>query len=70
MLKKASTATPVTHHDQDGAQRQDLSDFHADVEGQQVRQKAVTGDLVVLDLRGQAEPMKAAETSVATLVLG
>lgn len=70
MPKKAPTATPVTHHDQDGAQRQDLSDFYADVEGQQVGQKAVTGDLVVLDLGGQAEPMKEPKNEGRNLGVG
>ena len=54
-------SAPVTHPDQDDGQGQQLADFHADVEGEQVGDQAVRRDLVLQDLGGQAEAVKQAK---------
>ena len=52
---------PVAHHDEDREEREDLSDLDPDVEGQQVPQEAILGDVVFDDLRGEAGAVEEAE---------
>ena len=60
----------LEHGDQNRAQCEELTDFHADVEGNEVGNQRYRGDLEVQDLRGEAEPGKSQKTSVATFVFG
>src|SRR4029450_1571153 len=59
--REARRAAPVVHYEQDRAQREQLSDLHADVEGKHVRHETVARQVQFLQLRGETEAMEKPE---------
>jgi hypothetical protein len=57
MTPEAGGTSPVAHDNQNGAQGQELTDFDANVEGDQVGNQAVCRNLVLLNLGRQTEAM-------------
>jgi hypothetical protein len=61
MPLEAPRAAPVAHHDEDRAQRQELADLDAGVEGDEVGHEPLGRDLEVEDLRREPEAVAEAE---------
>ena len=64
------TRPPVSKSDQDRRQRKKLPDLHAAVEAHDVRDQAVPGEWVLLQLRGEAETVDEAEHEDGDAVFG
>ena len=61
MVNEVRVSAPITHDDQDAAKGQQLADFHAQVEGDQVADEAVGRKFEFEDFGGKAKTMKKAE---------
>src|SRR5690606_34811348 len=61
VMEESGGTAPETHCDQDRAQSEQLTDLHADVERQQVRQQTLAGDFELLDFCRQAKAVEQAE---------
>ena len=61
MFHEALGFSPVSHCDEDGGECQDLSDFHTDVEGDEVDEESIRGDFVFEDFGCEPETVEESE---------
>ncbi len=61
MAQEAGGLAPVAHGNQDDGERDELADLDADIEGKQVRDQPVFGNVVFEDLGRETKPMEQAE---------
>lgn len=70
MAEKARRLPPVAHDDEDGAQRQQLADFNANVEGNQVDEQAIGRNFEFFDFGRQPEAVEEAKDERRKLRVG
>ena len=61
MAEKARRLPPVAHNDQDGAQREQLADLNANVEGNQVDKQAIGRNFKFFDFGRQTKTVEEPE---------
>ncbi|EMH92056.1 hypothetical protein MTE1_4543 [Klebsiella pneumoniae JHCK1] len=70
MSEKARRLPPVAHNDQDGAQREQLADLNANVEGNQVDKQAIGRDFEFLDFGCQTKTVEESKDERRKLRVG
>lgn len=70
MLEKARCLSPITHRDENHRERNQLADLDTDIEGEKVGDESVLRDLVLQNLRRQAEAVEEAEDQCRELGIG